>query len=653
MSKDGGGGGEGGGEGDRGGACGIDYAESELDSDDDGGGDRGGGGGGSIDKDLDEEDALLTRLGRPAFVTSGPLAPVPTVPPELVTTITDDAANQALDLHTGGTWSVSIHGVEASIIAGHLKELTCTPRAHASLPPHLRPKSFPLGYVHRQRLYMPAWYAYLAFPGATPTASTYTRGDAMHDDVVFTGKVFTAPPQRQTADAYVAHVRANPTCTSCILSLPCGMGKTVTALYIASKLRRVTLVLVHKLPLLDQWVAEARAFLGPAVRVGRVNATEANFADADVVVASVQSLASHLEAGKAYVPDLLRRVGVVIMDEGHHAVASTFARVLSAVPALYRIVLTATPRRKDGLMHQLQRIAGPVVFRAFRNVGEVNVVAVQYETPPGTHAPLFRGKFLQSAEMLNRLCSDATRTQLALALLTAVLVPQGRRVLVVTPRVTHVHAIADAVDAEHAAGRLPVVARTVQVWVPQPKPKPPRRRTIRKTAANVDDEDALRAARAALRAEEDKARAEADAEWERTGPHGAFQPMVAPVTGRVLAGMGVEERNFAYEAHVVVTTTCMMEEGISYKQWDTLLNLDVSRDPEQVVGRILRACDTKRVPLVIDVWHATWAGSLWRGRLRHYREEGFLVQHTKCGTAADVPGPEFWAPFDKPTAKLM
>ena len=65
------------------------------------------------------------------------------------------------------------------------------------------------------------------------------------------------------------------------------------------------------------------------------------------------------------------------MDEGHHAVASTFAHVFNAIPARFRLVLTATPRRKDKLLPQLQMLAGPVVFRAFRQVKEVFVVALE------------------------------------------------------------------------------------------------------------------------------------------------------------------------------------------------------------------------------------------------------------------------------------
>ena len=43
---------------------------------------------------------------------------------------------------------------------------------------------------------------------------------------------------------------------------PPGVGKTVVGLYLAAARGRNTLVLVHRKPLLDQWVAQLSLFLG-------------------------------------------------------------------------------------------------------------------------------------------------------------------------------------------------------------------------------------------------------------------------------------------------------------------------------------------------------------------------------------------------------
>ena len=65
---------------------------------------------------------------------------------------------------------------------------------------------------------------------------------------------------------------ANP--KGSIVVLPCGYGKTVFALYLAARLGRRTLVLVHKAFLVEQWQARVRQFLSGAsvgvVQQGRV-----------------------------------------------------------------------------------------------------------------------------------------------------------------------------------------------------------------------------------------------------------------------------------------------------------------------------------------------------------------------------------------------
>lgn len=607
------------------------------------------------DADEDEEDGTPTR---PPFELRGP--PMKQPPPAGV------ANAAALDLRTGPMWSVAAAALEPAALLAHIAALTCVPRERGGVrrtAAQTAKLTFFIGRVVGARLVMPPWYARLAFvapyeddaddgavsektkprkrtrgsgsgassgsgagsgAGAGAGAgsgsakrlpSGLTRGEAMRVGVTFAGKLFVHPPQQQALKRYIEWLGAHTDCPSCVVSLPCGYGKTVWFLALAHALQRVTLVLTHKLPLVDQWVNEARAFL-PGARVGYVTADDARVDGVDVIVASIHSLRSHIEKRKPYVDVLFARVGLVCLDEGHHAVASTFASVLAVVPAQYRVVLTATPRRKDGLLPQLQWVAGPVIFQAFRRVGEVHVLALQYEDVGGRHPELRRGKVLLNASMVTALTEDAVRTELAVAVITMLATQQRRRVLVVTPRVEHVHVLAASIAAQlelepHATD----LARRVSIFVPDARPKRPRGR------ARPDDA----AWAATLHA------------WEDSGPHGAATEMDAPLVGCVLQGMSGVERALAYEGCVVVTTSQMMEEGISYKQWDTLVDLDNTSDPEQVVGRILRACENKRVPLIVDMWIdvSLFRGLFWK-RWRMYKAEGFTCRRMRASCAADA-----------------
>lgn len=113
--------------------------------------------------------------------------------------------------------------------------------------------------------------------------------------------------------------------------LPTGTGKTVVfAHLIVEWMRdnpgRRVLVLAHRTELISQ-AASRMHDVAPSLRVGVVKATR-NETLAPVIVASVQTLAS--ESRRL----MLRDVGLIIVDECHHATASTYLAILTHYGAL-------------------------------------------------------------------------------------------------------------------------------------------------------------------------------------------------------------------------------------------------------------------------------------------------------------------------------
>ena len=64
--------------------------------------------------------------------------------------------------------------------------------------------------------------------------------------------------------------------------------------------------------------------------------------DAIIAVASVQTLARRMDWLQEFNPDL------IVIDEAHHAVAGTWARIIAALPRAKLLGVTATPCRTDG-----------------------------------------------------------------------------------------------------------------------------------------------------------------------------------------------------------------------------------------------------------------------------------------------------------------
>ena len=204
----------------------------------------------------------------------------------------------------------------------------------------------------------------------------------------------------------------------------------------AAVVRRVTLIMMHMCGLVDQWIEEAKRYV-PGARVGYITADAVRVDDVDIIIASIHSLSSHIERGASYIPLLYARVGFVILDEAHHGVARTFQSVMANLPAARRMAVTATPRRSDGLFEELQYIFGPVAFRSYRRTGDAQVLMLQYVNPALTERTQW-GR-LRVDLMETDLCADATRNKMVVDLVTMLATKQLRRILIVTPRVEHVH----------------------------------------------------------------------------------------------------------------------------------------------------------------------------------------------------------------------
>ena len=142
-----------------------------------------------------------------------------------------------------------------------------------------------------------------------------------------------------------------------ILVAPPGVGKTVAGISLIAARGRNTLILVHRKPLLDQWIAQFALFLGISPKeVGQIGAGKRR-PNGLLDVAMIQSLVR-----KGQVDGLVGRYGHVVVDECHHVSAVSFERVLSEVKARYLTGLTATEKRRDGHEPIIHMQLGPVRF---------------------------------------------------------------------------------------------------------------------------------------------------------------------------------------------------------------------------------------------------------------------------------------------------
>ena len=227
-----------------------------------------------------------------------------------------------------------------------------------------------------------------------------------------------------------------------VVVIPAGGGKTVTAMATLVEIRQRTLVLVHTLDLKEQWEEELEEHLG--VAPGKT---------APVQVATVQTLT---KMPAAVLARHLAGFGCLILDEGHHAPASTFDRVVAACPAAWRFALTATPEREDGLTPKLLHTFGPILHETHQE----DLLSAGYLVPAVVHEVHTAFTFpYRGAEdypaLAEALARDEERRRLVLDTLQALYQDEERVILVLSTRVEdHLVPLFEAAKTRGIEGEL-------------------------------------------------------------------------------------------------------------------------------------------------------------------------------------------------------
>jgi len=167
--------------------------------------------------------------------------------------------------------------------------------------------------------------------------------------------------QNQALDAWTANGNRG------IIVLPTGSGKTLVGIKAISLLNTPTLVVAPTLDLVDQW----RSGLKKEFRteVGVLGGGER-----DIKALTISTYDSaYIHADK-----LGNKFGLIIFDEVHHLPAAGYRNIAEMFAAPYRMGLTATFEREDGLHAELNRLVGGKVFE--KRVKELT----------GTHLSPFR-----------------------------------------------------------------------------------------------------------------------------------------------------------------------------------------------------------------------------------------------------------------------
>jgi len=160
-----------------------------------------------------------------------------------------------------------------------------------------------------------------------------------------------------------------------VLSLPCGFGKTCTALAICAKYKTRTLIVVHKEFLANQWKENIRQWC-PGSSIGTIQGDTFDI-EHDFVIGMIQTLSQ-----RVFEKDAFDSIGMIVVDEAHHIGAPSFSQFMFKLCPKYTLGLTATPERKDGLTRLLYWFLGPEFYSIVQNnLDNVIVYKVPFKSP--------------------------------------------------------------------------------------------------------------------------------------------------------------------------------------------------------------------------------------------------------------------------------
>lgn len=432
-----------------------------------------------------------------------------------------------------------------------------------------------MGRVVESRLRVPRYYGRCAFGPPAEGSRLPWRSSRDTEAMRFAGTLLRERRQDEAVDA-VMTAFDDPERNGCVICLPCGFGKTVVALNVASRVARKTLVLVHTDCLFRQWQERIAQYLPDAV-VGRIRGPVCEVDGAHVVVGMLQSVQS---GGEKYSRDALEQFDLVVVDEAHHICARTFAAALRQVPSPLVLGLSATPERKDGLTPILFWMIGPMAFSVQRrDTAGARVLCRHPPRDPNLDAVYLRngtmkgrdGKpMLNMARMVNDLCEDTERIACVCSDIHS-LIRLQRHVIVLSDRVAHLKRLCSGVLA---ALKDSTDVASQQFW---------RDQTC----------DARR-----------------------------------PESFMLVAATKRSERAAVLSQPLIFTTFTFAAEGLDVPRLDAAVLASPKSSVEQAIGRVMRDHPDKPAPIVLDyVDNYSVFNGMFQTRSRTYKRLGVAKHH--------------------------
>jgi len=313
------------------------------------------------------------------------------------------------------------------VITNLKKELNVSPIIMSPINSKDGNKEYPLYLESDNKIYLPKCYGLEKF------------GKPIHDNLpsgldcpnlIFKGSLRDI--QKIPIENFIQSAE-NPEKLGGIISVPCGFGKTIMAIYVACYFKKKTLFISHKDFLNEQFISSVKEFV-PSCKIGKIKQNKIDVDGKDIVIATLQSLAI-----RDYEQSLFKDFGLVIVDECHHIASEVFSRAFRKMNIRISLGLSATLNRKDGLRKVFEWYLGKSVynFKIDKNSSEMMVQIHKYFASSNEYSAIktFYNGQPNIVASINNICNYKPRTILIIDILKGILdVDKDRKVLILSER---------------------------------------------------------------------------------------------------------------------------------------------------------------------------------------------------------------------------
>ena len=295
-------------------------------------------------------------------------------------------------------------------------------------------KSFKLYIENDQKLCIPKYYGLQKF--GIPEVIDENNG--IKTKIKFKGKL--RDYQEKIMDIVLPRIRREG---GGLISIPPGKGKTCLGIYIATKLRLKTLVIVHKTFLVDQWKDRIASFSD--ARVGMIQQKKVDVVDKDIVIGMLQSICS-----RDYEQSILEEYGLIIVDECHHIAARVFSKALRKITAKHILGLSATPNREDKLDRVMYWYMGKMLYQEKQKINQdIKIKIYKYNCKHKDYRDIYNRytKSVQLPSMITNVCNIPERNNFILKLINQTKKKNNhRKILILSGRLDQLDQLKNIID---------------------------------------------------------------------------------------------------------------------------------------------------------------------------------------------------------------